>query len=437
MLQKSTTKNVVVIGTQWGDEGKGKIVDWLTDHAQAVVRFQGGHNAGHTLVIGGHKTVLQLIPSGIMRPGVACYIGNGAVLSVPDLLREIDKLQAAGVEVASRLKISEACPIILPYHTALDAAREAGRGDAKIGTTGKGIGPAYEDKVARRAIRVADLLNEERFAEKLKANLEYHNFVLTNYLKAPAVDYQKTLDDALANVERLRPMVADVSSDLYAAYNGGASLLFEGAQGSLLDVDHGTYPFVTSSNCVAGNAAAGSGVGPNMLHYILGITKAYTTRVGSGPFPSELPTDQGVGKHMASVGHEFGTVTGRPRRCGWFDAALLKRSVQINGVSGMCLTKLDVLDGLETLKLCTGYRLNGKTVHIFPVGAEESILCQPIYEEMPGWSESTVGAKSIDVLPAVARAYIKRIEELVGVPIDIVSTGPDREETIVLRHPFK
>ncbi len=437
MLQKSTTKNVVVIGTQWGDEGKGKIVDWLTDHAQAVVRFQGGHNAGHTLVIGGHKTVLQLIPSGIMRPGVACYIGNGAVLSVPDLLREIDKLQAAGVEVASRLKISEACPIILPYHTALDAAREAGRGDAKIGTTGKGIGPAYEDKVARRAIRVADLLNEERFAEKLEANLEYHNFVLTNYLKAPAVDYQKTLDDALANVERLRPMVADVSSDLYAAYNGGASLLFEGAQGSLLDVDHGTYPFVTSSNCVAGNAAAGSGVGPNMLHYILGITKAYTTRVGSGPFPSELPTDQGVGKHMASVGHEFGTVTGRARRCGWFDAALLKRSVQINGVSGMCLTKLDVLDGLETLRLCTGYTLNSKTVDIFPVGAEEAVLCQPIYEEISGWSESTVGAKSMDVLPAAARAYIKRIEELVGVPIDMVSTGPDREETIVLRHPFK
>ncbi|AMP04852.1 adenylosuccinate synthase [Collimonas pratensis] len=437
MLQKSTAKNVVVIGTQWGDEGKGKIVDWLTDHAQAVVRFQGGHNAGHTLVIGGHKTALQLIPSGIMRPGVACYIGNGVVLSVPDLLREIDKLQAAGVEVASRLKISEACPIILPYHTALDAAREAARGDAKIGTTGKGIGPAYEDKVARRAIRVADLLNEKRFAEKLKANLEYHNFVLTNYLKAPAVDYQKTLDDALATVERLRPMVADVSSDLYAAHNGGASLLFEGAQGSLLDVDHGTYPFVTSSNCVAGNAAAGSGVGPNMLHYILGITKAYTTRVGSGPFPSELPTDQGVGKHLASVGHEFGTVTGRARRCGWFDAALLKRSVQINGVSGMCLTKLDVLDGLETLKLCTGYTLNGKIVDIFPVGAEEAALCQPIYEEMPGWSESTVGAKSLDALPATARAYIKRIEELVGVPIDMVSTGPDREETIVLRHPFK
>lgn len=431
------TKNVVVIGTQWGDEGKGKIVDWLTDHAQGVVRFQGGHNAGHTLVIGGQKTALQLIPSGIMRAGVACYIGNGVVLSVPDLLREIDKLQGIGVEVVSRLKISEACPVILPYHTALDAAREIARGAAKIGTTGKGIGPAYEDKVARRAIRVADLLNEKRFAEKLAENLDYHNFVLTQYLKAEAVDYKKTLDDALATVPRIKPMVADVSSALYAAYNAGAPLLFEGAQGSLLDVDHGTYPYVTSSNCVAGNASAGTGVGPNMLHYIMGITKAYTTRVGSGPFPSELPTDAGVGKHLASVGHEFGTVTGRARRCGWFDAALLKRSIQINGVTGMCLTKLDVLDGLESLQLCTGYKLDGKIVDIFPVGAEDAARCEPVYEEMPGWKESTVGAKSLDALPVNARRYIERIEQLVGVPIDMVSTGPDREETIVLRHPFK
>ncbi len=429
-------RNVVVIGTQWGDEGKGKVVDWLTDHSQGVVRFQGGHNAGHTLVIGGQKTALQLIPSGIMRAGVACYIGNGVVLSVPDLLREIDKLQASGVEVASRLKVSEACPVILPYHTALDAAREAARGAAKIGTTGKGIGPAYEDKVARRAIRVADLLNEKRLEEKLRENLDYHNYVLVNYLKAEAVDYQKTFDDAMATVPRIRPMVTDVSSALYAAHKAGANLLFEGAQGSLLDVDHGTYPFVTSSNCVAGNAAAGSGVGPNMLHYVLGITKAYTTRVGSGPFPSELPTDAGIGKHLASVGHEFGTVTGRARRCGWFDAALLRRSVQINGVSGMCLTKLDVLDGLESLRLCTGYRLNGKVVDIFPVGAEEAAACEPIYEEMPGWTEPTVGAKTMDALPAAARAYIRRIEELVGVPVDMVSTGPDREETIVLRHPF-
>jgi adenylosuccinate synthase len=437
MSQKSNAKNVVVIGTQWGDEGKGKIVDWLTDHAQAVVRFQGGHNAGHTLVIGGVKTALQLIPSGIMRAGVACYIGNGVVLSVPDLLREIDKLQANGVEVVSRLKVSEACPVILPYHTALDSAREIARGAAKIGTTGKGIGPAYEDKVARRAIRVADLMNEARFAEKLRENLDYHNFVLTQYLKADAVDYQKTFDDAMGNIGRVAPMVSDVSSDLYAAHKAGASLLFEGAQGSLLDVDHGTYPFVTSSNCVAGNAAAGSGVGPNMLHYILGITKAYTTRVGSGPFPSELSTDEGVGKHLSAVGHEFGTVTGRARRCGWFDAALLKRSVQINGVSGMCLTKLDVLDGLTTLKICTGYRLGDRTVDIFPVGAEDAARCEPIYEELPGWTESTVGAKSLAALPANARAYVERIEKLVGVPIDMVSTGPDREETIVLRHPFQ
>ncbi|WP_081801421.1 adenylosuccinate synthase [Herminiimonas sp. CN] len=438
MLQNNcVTKNVVVVGTQWGDEGKGKIVDWLTDHAQGVVRFQGGHNAGHTLVINGKKTALQLIPSGIMRAGVACYIGNGVVLSVPDLLREIDKLQAVGVEVASRLKVSEACPIILPYHTALDAAREIARGNSKIGTTGKGIGPAYEDKVARRAIRVADLMSESRFAEKLRENLDYHNFVLTQYLKADSVDYQKTLDDALSTVPRLAPMVADVSSALYAAYKAGGNLLFEGAQGSLLDVDHGTYPFVTSSNCVAGNAAAGAGVGPNMLHYVLGITKAYTTRVGSGPFPSELPTDQGVGEHLSRIGHEFGTVTGRARRCGWFDAALLRRSMQINGVSGMCLTKLDVLDGLESLKLCTGYQLDGKVVDIFPVGAEDAARCVPIYEEISGWSESTVGAKSIDALPANARRYIKRIEELVDVPIDMISTGPDREETIVLRHPFK
>ncbi|HEY4072291.1 MAG TPA: adenylosuccinate synthase [Herbaspirillum sp.] len=437
MLQKSKVKNVVVIGTQWGDEGKGKIVDWLTDKAQGVVRFQGGHNAGHTLVIGTQKTALQLIPSGIMRPGVACYIGNGVVLSVADLLREIDKLEAAGVEVASRLKVSEACPLILPYHVALDVAREAARGAAKIGTTGKGIGPAYEDKVARRAIRVADLLNEERFAEKLLENLDYHNFVLTQYLKTQPIDYQKTLDDALANVPRLKPMVADVSSLLYTAHGAGNKLLFEGAQGSLLDVDHGTYPYVTSSNCVAGNAAAGAGVGPDMLHYVLGITKAYTTRVGSGPFPAELATDEGVGQHLATVGHEFGTVTGRPRRCGWFDAALLKRSVQINGVSGICLTKLDVLDGLASLKICTGYKIGDKTIDIFPVGAEDAARCEPIYEEMPGWSTSTVGVKAMDGLPANALAYVKRLEQLVGVPFAMVSTGPERDETIVLQDPFE
>ncbi len=429
-------KNVVVVGTQWGDEGKGKIVDWLTEHAQGVVRFQGGHNAGHTLVINGQTTALQLIPSGIMRPGVSCFVGNGVVLSVPDLLREIDKLEEAGVEVASRLRVSEACPVILPYHVAIDLAREAKRGDAKIGTTGKGIGPAYEDKVSRRAIRVADLMNRQRFAEKLRENLDLHNHVLVNYLNAAPVDYQKTLDEALETAERLRPMVADVSSELYQAYHNGGNILFEGAQGSMLDVDHGTYPFVTSSNCVAGNASAGSGVGPNMLHYILGITKAYTTRVGSGPFPSELPTDVGVGQHLATKGMEFGTVTGRARRCGWFDAALLKRSVQINGVSGICLTKLDVMDGIESVKLCVGYELDDKKIDIFPVGAEDAARCKPIYEEMPGWSESSLGVQSFDALPANARAYIRRVEELIGVPIDMVSTGPDREETLVLRHPF-
>ena len=430
-------RNVVVIGTQWGDEGKGKVVDWLTDHSQGVVRFQGGHNAGHTLVIGGQKTALQLIPSGIMRAGVACYIGNGVVLSVSDLLREIDKLEASGIEVSNRLKVSEACPVILPYHTALDAAREAKRGDAKIGTTGKGIGPAYEDKVARRAIRVADLLNEKRLEEKLRENLDYHNYVLVNYLNAQSVDYQKTFDDALATVPRIRPMVTDVSSALHAAHKAGANLLFEGAQGSLLDVDHGTYPYVTSSNCVAGNAAAGSGVGPNMLHYVLGITKAYTTRVGSGPFPSELPTDQGIGKHLASVGHEFGTVTGRARRCGWFDAALLKRSAQVNGLSGLCITKLDVLDGLSELLLCTGYELDGETIDILPMGADEIARCKPIYESIPGWSDSTVGVTELDKLPANARQYLQRIEDVTGVPIHMVSTSPDRDHTILMQNPFQ
>ena len=430
-------RNVIVVGTQWGDEGKGKVVDWLTDHAQGVVRFQGGHNAGHTLVIGGQKTALQLIPSGIMRPGVACYIGNGCVLSLPDLLREIDKLEAVGIEVTSRLKISDACPVILPYHVALDLARELRRGDAKIGTTGKGIGPAYEDKVARRAIRVADLLNPEVFAEKLKENMDYHNFVLENYLKVEPVSYQKTLNDTLAIIPRIKPLIADVSTALNRAYESGSNLLFEGAQGSLLDVDHGTYPYVTSSNCVAGNAAAGAGIGPGMLNYILGITKVYTTRVGSGPFPSELSTEEGVGKHLSVVGMEFGTVTGRPRRCGWFDAALLRRSAQLNGLSGLCLTKLDVLDGLETIKICVGYKMDGKEISIFPSNGEDASRCEPIYEEMPGWTENTIGTKSMDALPANAQAYIKRIEERVGKPVDMVSTGPDREETLVLRHPFK
>jgi adenylosuccinate synthase len=429
------TKNVVVVGTQWGDEGKGKIVDWLTESAQGVVRYQGGHNAGHTLVIGGRKTVLHLIPSGILREEVACYIGNGVVLSPQALIAEIDELEAAGVNVADRLRISEACPLILPYHQALDNAREAARGDNKIGTTGRGIGPAYEDKVARRALRLQDLLRPKRFADKLAELLDYHNFMLQHYYRWQPVDFKKVLDESLGMAPRLEKLVADVPRALYEANKNGANLLFEGAQGTLLDIDHGTYPFVTSSNCVAGGAAAGAGVGPNMLHYILGITKAYTTRVGGGPFPTELWDD--VGKHLATRGNEFGATTGRPRRCGWFDAAALKRSIQINGVSGLCVTKLDVLDGVEELKLCTGYRLDGKFSDILPVGAEEIARCEPVYETMPGWAESTVGVKSLDSLAARARRYLSRIEELCGVPVDIISTGPEREETILLRHPFQ
>ncbi|MDK9725422.1 MAG: adenylosuccinate synthase [Sterolibacteriaceae bacterium MAG5] len=440
-MANSAARNVVVIGTQWGDEGKGKIVDWLTDHAQGVVRFQGGHNAGHTLVIGGHKTVLHLVPSGILRDGVTCYIGNGVVLSPEALIKELDELKAAGVDAESRLKISEACPIIMPYHQALDVAREAAKGANKIGTTGRGIGPAYEDKVARRGLRVQDLMRPKRFAEKLAEILDYHNFVLKNFLGAEPVDFQKTLDGAMAIAPRLTAMVADVPRALYDANKGGANILFEGAQGTLLDIDHGTYPFVTSSNCVAGAAAAGAGVGPGVLHYVLGITKAYTTRVGGGPFPTELydavDKQDPVGKHMATKGHEFGATTGRARRCGWFDAAALKRAIQINGVSGLCVTKLDVLDGIEEMKICTGYKLNGGFTDILPVGADDLAACEPVYETLPGWKESTVGVKALDGLPVAARAYIKRMEEVCGVPVDMISTGPDREETIVLRHPFK
>jgi adenylosuccinate synthase len=428
-------KNVVVIGTQWGDEGKGKVVDWLTDHAKGVVRFQGGHNAGHTLVINGKKTILRLIPSGILREGVACYIGNGVVLSPSALLQEIDELEAAGVAVASRLRISGACPLILPYHVAIDQAREAAKGVDKIGTTGRGIGPAYEDKVARRAIRLQDLFNPQRFAEKLREVLDFQNFVLQHYLKAQPVDFRKTHDDALGFAQRLGPMVADVSSELYRAAAAGNNLLFEGAQGSLLDIDHGTYPFVTSSSCVAGSASGGAGVGPQMLHYVLGIAKAYSTRVGSGPFPTEL--EDAAGERLRQKGNEFGSVTGRPRRCGWFDAAVLKRSIQINGVSGLCITKLDVLDGMETIKLGVGYRAGGTNLDIFPAGADAANNCVPVYEEMPGWPESTVGVKRLDALPANARAYLSRLERICGVPVAMISTGPDREETIVIRHPFE
>ncbi len=434
-------RNVVVVGTQWGDEGKGKLVDWLTESAQGVVRFQGGHNAGHTLVINGVRTALNLIPSGIMRPGVKCYIGNGVVLSTEHLFTEIGRLESMGVEVRSRLRISEACPLILPFHAALDVAREAVReqgGSEKIGTTGKGIGPAYEDKIARRALRVQDLKYPERFAAKLHDLLKLHNFVLTEFLHAPAIDFDMVYDQAMRHAEMLKPMMADVSRELNDAHRDGANLLFEGAQGTLLDVDHGTYPYVTSSNCVAGNAAAGSGVGPGMLHYILGITKAYCTRVGGGPFPTELDwqTPGTPGYHMSTVGAEKGVVTGRSRRCGWFDAALLKRSAQVNGLSGLCITKLDVLDGLDRLELCTGYRLDGELVDILPMAAEEIARCVPVYETITGWSGSTVGVTQYDQLPANARLYLKRIEQISGVPIAMISTGADREHTILLHHPY-
>jgi adenylosuccinate synthase len=428
-------RNVVVVGTQWGDEGKGKIVDWLTDHAQAVVRFQGGHNAGHTLVIAGKKTVLHLIPSGILRDDVACFIGNGVVVSPEALLEECETLEQAGVQVRGRLTLSEACPLILPYHAALDRARETAKGAGKIGTTGRGIGPAYEDKVARRAIRIQDLFHRERFAAKLGEVLDFHNFVLRQYFGAETVDFQETLEQALALADRIKPMVADVPRLLFEAQRAGKNLLFEGAQGTLLDVDHGTYPFVTSSNCVSGAAAAGSGVGPSALHYVLGITKAYTTRVGSGPFPTEL--DDAIGRQMATRGNEFGATTGRPRRCGWFDAAALKRSIQLNGVSGVCITKLDVLDGMEALQIGVGYRVNGQVLDILPVGAEELAECEPIYEEIPGWTQTTLGVRRYEDLPKQARAYLTRLAEVCGVPVDMISTGAEREDTIVLRHPFQ
>ncbi|MEE8618212.1 MAG: adenylosuccinate synthase [Nitrosomonadaceae bacterium] len=432
-------KNVVVVGAQWGDEGKGKIVDWLTDHAQGVVRFQGGHNAGHTLVIGGKKTILHLIPSGILHHNIACYIGNGVVVSPQALLEEVDKLEQAGVDVQGRLHISKACPLILPCHSAIDNARETAMGADKIGTTGRGIGPAYEDKVARRAVRIQDLFHRDYFAAKLGKILDYHNFVLKNYFRAPIVDFQKTMDDTLSLAERIKPMVADVSQLLFEANKVGNNLLFEGAQGAMLDIDHGTYPYVTSSNCVASEAATGSGVGPQMLHYVLGITKAYTTRVGAGPFPTELDDD--VGKHLAKRGNEFGATTGRPRRCGWFDAVAMKRSIQISGISGLCVTKLDVLDGVETLRLGVGYKLrkDGKEEElgsILPIGADELACCKPIYEEMPGWMDSTVGIKNFEQLPKAAQNYLKRMETVCEVPVDMISTGPSREETIVLRHPF-
>lgn len=428
-------KNVVVLGTQWGDEGKGKVVDLLTDTAKYVVRYQGGHNAGHTLVINGEKTVLHLIPSGVLRDNVKCLIGNGVVLCPKALMTEIKMLEERDVPVRERLLISDACPLILPYHNALDLAREKARGSKAIGTTGRGIGPAYEDKVARRGLRVGDLFNAEAFAVKLKEIMEYHNFTLTHYYKVEAVSYEEVLAEALSMRDVIIGMVADIAELLDQARLKGEKIMFEGAQGTLLDIDHGTYPYVTSSNTTAGGVSTGCGFGPRHIDYVLGITKAYTTRVGSGPFPTELNDE--IGNHLGTVGHEFGATTGRERRCGWFDAIAMHRAIQVNSVTGFCLTKLDVLDGLEQLKICIGYQTpSGDVVKVPPTAAEGYEQVTPVYETLPGWSEKTYGATSIEELPANAIAYVKRIEKITGVPVDIISTGPDRNETIILMNPF-
>jgi len=425
---------VVVIGTQWGDEGKGKVVDLLTERAAAVARFQGGHNAGHTLVIGGHRTVLSLIPAGILREQVRCFIGNGVVLSLEALLTESATLIERGVPVFERLRISPLCPLILPSHVLLDQARERARGANAIGTTGRGIGPAYEDKVARRAVRVADLFQRDRFAAKLGEVLDFHNFVLQHYYRQPPVDFQKTLDAQLAMAERIAPLVTDVTRELQALREASANVLFEGAQGAMLDVDLGTYPYVTSSNTTAGFAATGTGLGPRVFDAVLGIVKAYTTRVGAGPFPTEL-FDQ-AGEHLFRVGHEYGSVTGRRRRCGWFDSVALRRSIVNSSVTGLCITKLDVLDGLDTISICVGYRMNGVVSPDPPVSIEGYAGIEPVYEELPGWRESTVGLTDYEALPGNARRYLERLEKLVSVPIDMISTGPDREQTIALRQLF-
>ncbi len=427
-------KNVVVIGTQWGDEGKGKLVDLLTEEAAAVVRFQGGHNAGHTLVINGEKTVLHLIPSGVLREGVQCMIGNGVVLCPEALLKEIKILENSGVPVRNRLKISEACALILPVHVAIDQAREKARGAKAIGTTGRGIGPAYEDKVARRGLRAGDLLNSEEFAKRLQELVDYHNFMLVNYYHAEPVSYDEILKNTLALGELIKPMLTDVGEELQVLQQQGDNILFEGAQGALLDIDHGTYPYVTSSNTTAGGAATGTGVGPLAIDYVLGITKAYSTRVGNGPFPTEL--HDSYGEHLGVKGHEFGATTGRKRRCGWFDAVSMRKSAQLNSLSGICLTKLDVLDGLDKIGICTAYKINNIVTEIAPLGADQYEACEAIIEEMPGWQGTTAGVTSFEQLPQNAKNYIARIEELVGVKVTILSTGPDRNETIVLESPF-
>jgi adenylosuccinate synthase len=428
-------KNVVVIGTQWGDEGKGKVVDLLTDKVAAVVRFQGGHNAGHTLVIDGRKTVLHLIPSGVLHDDVQCLIGNGVVLSPTALFEEIDMLEAAGVPARTRIRVSESCPLILPYHIALDQARELARGAKAIGTTGRGIGPAYEDKVSRRGLRLGEMLDATHFTERLREVMEYHNHALVHYFKTQAVDYRQVLDEALAQAEQIRPLVADIPGQLHRLRRAGRNIMFEGAQGALLDIDHGTYPYVTSSTTTAGGAASGSGVGPRDLDYVLGIVKAYTTRVGAGPFPTEL--FDADGDHLGAKGHEFGATTGRKRRCGWLDTVALRRSLEINSVTGMCITKLDVLDGLDTLKICVSYRFKNSLIDVPPVSADQLEQCVPEYIEMPGWSESTIGAQRLGDLPAAARAYLRKLEELCEKPVAIVSTGPDRAETIILQQPFE
>ena len=427
-------KSIVIVGTQWGDEGKGKIVDLLTDRAAAVVRFQGGHNAGHTLIIGGEKTVLHLIPSGILREGVDCIIGNGVVVHLPSLLEEFDALCAKGVPVASRLKISAACPLILPTHIALDRACELASGSQAIGTTGRGIGPAYEDKAARRSLRVSDLFDSDEFAERLASSMELHNFLLKNYYQADVVDFAQTRDAWLEMAERIKPLVIDVPGYLHGLREDNRNILFEGAQGTLLDVDHGTYPFVTSSNTTAGAAATGAGIGPGAIDYVLGIVKAYTTRVGAGPFPTELFDD--MGKHLSRVGAEFGATTGRPRRCGWFDAVALRRAIINSSVSGLCVTKLDVLDGLDVIKICIGYRLDGEVIDSPPFLVSRYADCEPIYEEMPGWQAATIGITELVRLPDEAQAYLHRLEEILRIPVDIVSTGADRNQNIIIRHPF-
>ena len=435
-------RNVVVVGTQWGDEGKGKIVDLLTDRVHAVVRFQGGHNAGHTLVIDGQKTVLHLIPSGILREGVICMLGNGVVLAPDALQREVDTLEAQGIAVRERLRISEACPLILDYHVALDQAREAKRGRKAIGTTGRGIGPAYEDKVARRGLRAGDFKYLSQFHDKLKDTLDYHNFMLERYYGQSPVPFEPLWARCQQYAELIVPLLADIPDMIHRINQAGHNVMFEGAQGTLLDIDQGTYPYVTSSNTTAGGAAAGSGIGPCELDYVLGITKAYATRVGGGPFPTELPYDvtedsgDPIGKYLGSRGHEFGATTGRQRRCGWFDAVALRRAAQINGLAGLCLTKLDVLDGLSEVKVCVAYEYEGERRQLPPSSADEYAKCQPVYETLPGWQESTVGVKGWDDLPAAAQDYVRFIEEQVGVPVAILSTGPERNETLVLQDPF-